>query len=147
MTLKAYRSPEIPFPRVNGSPRVADFGSQGTAGSPILLPPPKQTGLKSSYKPSQPHTKLSHQTTGSKPNKTSGPLYDSRRGVSYTLTSRSNSQRHPSGICQSSATNWMCRLHMLEPSNPHLIRSPTAPCHRKLCPPGVASRKRHTLEV
>jgi len=42
LTLKAYRSPEIPLRRVNGSPRVADFGSQGTAGSPILLPPPKQ---------------------------------------------------------------------------------------------------------
>jgi len=40
LTLKAYPSPEIPLRRVNGSPRVADFGSQGTAGSPILPPPP-----------------------------------------------------------------------------------------------------------
>ena len=45
LTLKAYRSPEIPLPRINGSPRVADFGSQGTAGSPILLPPPKEHAL------------------------------------------------------------------------------------------------------
>jgi len=53
LTLKAYRSPEIPLPRVNGSPLIADFGSQGTAGSPILLPPPRQRASKSSYKQSQ----------------------------------------------------------------------------------------------
>jgi len=54
LTLKAYRSPEIPLPRVNGSPHIADFGSQGTAGSPILLPPPRQRASESSYKQSQP---------------------------------------------------------------------------------------------
>jgi hypothetical protein len=33
------------LPRVNGSPRIADFGSQGTAGSPILLPSPFDSHL------------------------------------------------------------------------------------------------------
>ncbi len=43
LTLEAYWGKVMTLPRVNGSPRVADFGSQGTAGSPILLPPPNET--------------------------------------------------------------------------------------------------------
>jgi len=87
LTLKAYRSPEIPLPRVNGSPRVADFGSQGTAGSPILLPPPRQTGLKSSYKASQPHPKLSYTRTQSKTKtKRAGGCKTVNREVFDTLT-------------------------------------------------------------
>jgi len=45
LTLEAYWCKVMTFLRVNGSPRVADFGSQGTAGSPILLPPPIDSHL------------------------------------------------------------------------------------------------------
>ena len=154
MTLKAYRSPEIPLPRVNGSPRVADFGSQGTAGSPILLPPPKQTGLKSSYKPSQAHPNFPKQQLNLNPKpkqneqaavrqSTGGCITPSHlieieqpRGTRIEAAYARALQQQPGCAVPTKSnptTPISCRLFPTD--------HPQPTCHRKLSPPGVAGRK------